>query len=67
MEAEKVAKALETGDFMVQGWKVHFGATPDTYMGRPRSLVTYLPVQTFKGGKSIVMDLVLPEGVEKVN
>jgi branched-chain amino acid transport system substrate-binding protein len=67
LDADKVAKALETGEFVVQGWKVHFGVTPDCYMGRARSLVTYLPVQTFKGGKSMVLDLVLPEGVEKVN
>jgi len=67
LDPDKIAKALETGDFVVQGWKIHFGATPDTYMGRARSLVVYLPIQTFKGGKSMVMELVLPEGVEKVH
>jgi branched-chain amino acid transport system substrate-binding protein len=65
LDPDKVAKALETGDFVVQGWKIHFVATPDTYMGRPRSLVFPFPVQTIKEGKNVVLDLVLTEGVTK--
>jgi branched-chain amino acid transport system substrate-binding protein len=65
LDPDKIAKALETGDFVVQGWRIHFGVTPDTYMGRARSLRFPLPVQVIKGGKNTVMELVLPEGVVK--
>jgi ABC-type branched-subunit amino acid transport system substrate-binding protein len=66
LDPDRIAKALETGNFVVQGWKIHFVATPDTYMGRARSLVFPFPVQTIKGGKNVVLDLILSEGVEKV-
>jgi branched-chain amino acid transport system substrate-binding protein len=66
LDPDRITKALETGDFVVQGWKIRFGVTPDTYMGRARSLRFPLPVQVIKGGKNTVMELVLPEGVEKV-
>jgi ABC-type branched-subunit amino acid transport system substrate-binding protein len=65
LDPDKIAKALETNKFAVQGWKIHFVATPDTYMGRPRSLILPFALQTFKGGKISVLDLILPEGVER--
>ena len=65
LDPDKIAKALETGHFVVQGWKIHFVATQDTYMGRPRSLVSPFAVRTFKGGKDVVSSVILPEGVEK--
>ena len=67
LDPDKIAKALETGSFVVQGWKIHFGVTPDCYMGRARSLMAPLPVATIKEGKTALIELVLPDGVEKVN
>ncbi len=65
-DPDEVAKVLETGEFVVQGWKLHYVSTPDTYKGRPRSMVFPFPVQTIKGGKNVLIDLIVPEGVEKV-
>jgi len=65
LDPDKIAKILETSDFVVQGWKIHFVATPDSYMGRPRSLVFPFPISIIKEGKNVVLDLILPEGVEK--
>jgi ABC-type branched-subunit amino acid transport system substrate-binding protein len=67
LNPDKITKALETGDFVVQGWKIHFGVTPDCYMGRPRALVAPMPINTIKEGKPVVIELLLPEGVERVN
>jgi branched-chain amino acid transport system substrate-binding protein len=66
LDPEKITKALETGDFVIQGWKIRFVATPESYMSRPRSLVAPFSVRTFKGGKDLVIEQVIPEGVQKV-
>jgi branched-chain amino acid transport system substrate-binding protein len=66
-DPDKVAKALETGEFVVQGWKLHYVSTADCYMGRPRSMVFPFPVNTIKDGKNVLIDLVIPEGVVKVD
>jgi len=65
LDPDKIAKVLETSDFAVQGWKINFAATPDTYMGRARSLAAPLPISTIKEGKTAVLELMMPEGVEK--
>ena len=65
LDPDKIAKVLETSDFVVQGWKIRFGVTPDTYMGRPRSLLAPLPISTIKEGKTAVLELMMPEGVTK--
>jgi len=66
LDPDKITKVLETSDFVVLGWKIHFGATPDTYMGRPRSLVSPVYLQTIKDGKTTIIDVLMAEGVEKV-
>lgn len=66
LDPDKIAQALETNDFVVQGWKIHFGAVAGCYMGRPRSLVSPLYMMTIKGGQEVVSQVLIPEGVEKV-
>jgi branched-chain amino acid transport system substrate-binding protein len=65
LNPDKIAKALETNEFVVLGWKIHFGVTPDCYMGRPRALMFPLPITTIKNGKAKVLELVFPEGVAR--
>ena len=65
LDPDKIAKVLEASAFAVQGWKIHFAVTPDCYMGRPRSLAAPLPISTIKEGKTAVLELMMPEGVEK--
>ena len=65
-EPDKVAAALETGNFVVQGWKMHYVATQDSYLGKPRSLTFPFPLHTVKDGKDTLLELAIPEGVEKV-
>lgn len=66
LDPDKIARVLETTQFEISGWKLHFISTPDTYMGRPRSLAFPHPVQTIKDGKAVLIDLILPKGVERV-
>jgi branched-chain amino acid transport system substrate-binding protein len=65
LDPDKITRVLETSEFVVQGWKIHFGVTPDCYMGRARSIRAPLPISTIKEGKLAVIDLMLPEGVTK--
>jgi branched-chain amino acid transport system substrate-binding protein len=66
LDPDKIVHVLETSDLMVLGWKLHFGVTPNCYQGRPRSLQSPLYLKTLKDGKEIVMDVLIPPGVEKV-
>jgi ABC-type branched-subunit amino acid transport system substrate-binding protein len=66
LDPDKIVRVLETSDFVILGWKMRFGVTPDCYQGRPRSLLSLLYLKTIKDGKEIVSDLILPAGVEKV-
>jgi hypothetical protein len=67
LDPDKIVRVLETSNFVILGWKMRFGVTPDCYQGRPRSLVSPLCLKTIKDGKEMVTELILPTGVEKVH
>jgi branched-chain amino acid transport system substrate-binding protein len=67
LDPDKIVRALETSNFVILGWKMRFGVTPECYQGRPRSLVSPLCLKTIKEGKEIVTQVILPPGVERVD